>query len=122
MKFDLAENGLQTVFLPYQEYVWDCLWERGETGTPSRIAYEHVQRSDDRKSRASIIFFLDKMIDKGLVIYEEESGKGGYHKVYYPKYPTREALCKELARRFYTAIEKELLAPKTEPVEDKDNV
>jgi len=25
------------------------------------------------------------MVEEGILTYEEESGKGGYHKVYYPK-------------------------------------
>jgi hypothetical protein len=25
------------------------------------------------------------MVEEGVLEYEEESGKGGYHKVYYPK-------------------------------------
>jgi hypothetical protein len=25
------------------------------------------------------------MVDEGILSYEEESGKGGYHRVYYPK-------------------------------------
>lgn len=39
----------------------------------------------DSKSRASYIFFLNAMVEEGVLEYEEESGKGGYHKVYYPK-------------------------------------
>jgi len=39
----------------------------------------------DSKSRASYIFFMNEMVEEGVLEYEEESGKGGYHKVYYPK-------------------------------------
>ena len=38
-----------------------------------------------KKSRASVIFSLNDMVDDGILEYEEESGKGGYHRVYYPK-------------------------------------
>ena len=38
-----------------------------------------------KKSRASVIFSLNDMVDDGILEYEEETGKGGYHRVYYPK-------------------------------------
>ena len=41
--------------------------------------------SELRKSRASVIFSLNDMVDDGILEYEEETGKGGYHRVYYPK-------------------------------------
>jgi hypothetical protein len=36
-------------------------------------------------SRASIINFLNAMVDEGVLDYKEKSGKGGYHRVYLPK-------------------------------------
>jgi hypothetical protein len=36
-------------------------------------------------SRASIINFLNGMVDEGVLDFEEKSGKGGYHRVYIPK-------------------------------------
>ena len=27
--------------------------------------------------------FLDEIVEEGVLSYEEESGKGGYHRVYY---------------------------------------
>jgi hypothetical protein len=36
-------------------------------------------------SRASIINFLNDMVDNNVLDYKEESGKGGYHRVYFPK-------------------------------------
>ena len=38
-----------------------------------------------KKSRAAVIFSLNDMVDDGILEYEEKSGKGGYHRVYYPK-------------------------------------
>jgi len=32
-----------------------------------------------------VIFFLNDMVEEGVLECEERSGKGGYHKVYYPK-------------------------------------
>ena len=33
---------------------------------------------------ASVIFFLNDLVDDGILDYEEKTGKGGYHRVYYP--------------------------------------
>lgn len=32
-----------------------------------------------------MIIFLNEIVEEGVLEYEEESGKGGYHRVYYPK-------------------------------------
>ena len=49
--------------------------------------FTHLQCQDDRelkRSRASVINSLNMMVDEGLLTYREETGKGGYHKVYSP--------------------------------------
>jgi len=91
MKFDTSKNGLNTMFRPYQvallEHIWDLNSET-RTGITSSQAYTFLWQTDDRelrKSRASVIFSLNDMVDDGILEYEEESGKGGYHRVYYPK-------------------------------------
>ena len=42
--------------------------------------------SGESKSRASIIFFLQDMVEQGILKYRHRSGKGGYHRVYTPLY------------------------------------
>ena len=39
---------------------------------------------DKGVSRASVIFFLNRMVDQGVLDYRTATGKGGYHRVYYP--------------------------------------
>ena len=91
MKFDTSENGLQTMFRPYQVAILEHIWNLNSetrTGLTSSKAYWFLQETDEnelKKSRASVIFSLNDMVDDGILEYEEESGKGGYHKVYYPK-------------------------------------
>ena len=41
-------------------------------------------------SRASIIFFLNRMVDEGIVGWIDRTGKGGHHKVYYSKVNLRQ--------------------------------
>jgi hypothetical protein len=41
--------------------------------------------SDGEKiSRASIIFFLNEMVDQGVLSFHDATGKGGHQKLYYP--------------------------------------
>jgi hypothetical protein len=35
-------------------------------------------------SRASIINFLNAMCDEGILTYGDETGRGGYHRIYSP--------------------------------------
>ena len=88
MKFDTSGKGLQTLFKPYQAALLEHIWKLNNpsrTGITSSQAHEVLQNHPDRKSRASVIFFLNDMVEEGILDYEEEPGKGGYHRVYYPR-------------------------------------
>jgi len=88
MKFDMSEKGLLTLFKPYQAALLEHIWKLNNpdrVGITSGQAYEFMKDHPDSKSRASLIFFLNDMVEEGVLEYEEESGKGGYHRVYYPR-------------------------------------
>ena len=91
MKFNTSEHGLLSLFKPYQAALLEHIWglnSYSRTGLTSSQAYTFLWQMGDselRKSRASVIFSLNDMVDEGSLEYEEESGKGGYHRVYYPK-------------------------------------
>lgn len=91
MKFDTSQKGLLTLFKPYQvallEHIWD-INRADRTGLTSGQAHEFLQLTGDRElmmSRASVIFFLNDIVDEGVLSYEERTGKGGHHRVYYPE-------------------------------------
>ena len=88
MKFDTSENGLLTLFKPYQAALLEHIWELNgggvRVGINSGQAHKFLQDHPDKKSRASVIFFLNDMVEEGVLSYEEKTGKGGYHRVYYP--------------------------------------
>ena len=93
MKFDIKQEGLRTLFKPYQVLLMEHLWElNGKTrvGLNSGQAWKYLQDKPEKKSRASVIFFLNDMVDEGILDYEEKTGKGGYHRVYYPKMNRKE--------------------------------
>ena len=90
MKFDTSKKWLQTLFKPYEEALLKHIWESNieETGITSGQAHQFLQQTGNNKltkSRASVIIFLNQMVEEGLLSYEEKSGKGGHHKIYYPK-------------------------------------
>ncbi len=86
-KFEPNNEGLLKVLRDYQEEALRIVWGSGQ-GVNSRLVWLHVNEAFEGKktiSRASIINFLNAMVDEGVLNYEEESGKGGYHRVYTPK-------------------------------------
>jgi predicted transcriptional regulator len=88
MIFNTSKEGLQTLLKPYQASLLEHIWELNNpdrVGITSGQAYKYLQKHPDSKSRAAVIFFLDDMVEEGVLSCEEETGKGGYHGVYYPK-------------------------------------
>ena len=85
--FNPARDGLSKVFRDYQEEALRFVWERNEEGAISREVWSRVNERLVGKtfSRASIINFLNAMVDEGVLDYDERTGKGGYHRVYRPK-------------------------------------
>ncbi len=66
------------------------------------------ERLDGGKSisRASIINFLNAMVDEGVLDYVEETGKGGYHRVYSAKLDEA-GFKRELANSFVSSLMKD---------------
>jgi len=91
LKIDPAGEGLGKVLRGYEEEALRFVWERGEEGVISREVWLHVNEALGERtiSRASIINFLNAMVDEGVLNYREETGKGGYHRVYLTKLDER---------------------------------
>ena len=86
--FDPKASGLSKVFRDYQEAALRYVWKMEGKGVTSRMVHTHVnERFDGGRSisRASIINFLNAMVDEGVLDFVEETGKGGYHRVYTAK-------------------------------------
>jgi hypothetical protein len=87
-QFDPNGEGFQKVLKDYQVETLNLVWKRADEGVISREAWQHVNeafKGEKTVSRASIINFLNDMVDNNVLDYKEESGKGGYHRVYFPK-------------------------------------
>jgi hypothetical protein len=74
-----TEEGLLTLFKPYQAALMEHIWELNKdnrVGITSGQAYKFLQSHQDKKSRASVIFFND-MVEEDILTYEKQSGKRG---------------------------------------------
>jgi predicted transcriptional regulator len=86
-KFDPSKNGLRKTLKEYEEIGLRYVWSVGENGVVSGKAWEAVKKMlgpAKSISRASVIFFLNRMVDQGVLAYRSAAGKGGRHRVYFP--------------------------------------
>jgi len=89
LKIDTAEEDLRMILKDYQETALRYIWRLGGEGASSRDVW--VQVNEDLKgertiSRASIINFLNAMVDDGVLNYTEITGKGGHRRIYSMRY------------------------------------
>ena len=82
MQYDTEGKGLEKVFKWYIVKLLKHL-ETTKGGLNSREAYEYLLKGDSSISRASVINGLNRLVDEGLLLYEEKTGKGGHHRVYF---------------------------------------
>ena len=73
----------------YQKVALEYLWRLDGDGASSRDVW--IQVNEDLKgkrtiSRASIINFLNSMVDEGVLNYTEITGKGGHRRIYSARY------------------------------------
>ena len=77
------------VLKDYQEVALHYLWRLDGEGASSRDVWMQVNKDLEGKktiSRASIINFLNAMVDEGVLNYIETTGKGGHRRIYSAKY------------------------------------
>jgi hypothetical protein len=83
MKFDMGKTGLETVLLPWQVDLMRWIWGV-DREVDSRAAYVYLQGSSMQMSRASVIHFLNMMVEEGFLVYREATAKGGRKRLYRP--------------------------------------
>ena len=86
MKLDTAKTGINRVWKNYEAEAISFLIDRGEEGSGSSDVFAHclfkLSEIGESISRASVIFFLNRLVEDGLATFVERSGKGGFHRVY----------------------------------------
>jgi predicted transcriptional regulator len=88
LTIDTSGEGLSMLLKDYQEKALRYIWEQGGEGSSSREVWQAVNdRLEGSKSisRASIINFLNSMVDEGVLTYQETTGKGGHRRIYFAK-------------------------------------
>ena len=104
LKVALGKEGLLVSFKPYAAEMLRELWRRKRVeqgrkkGASSKEMLDHLEAMDYGVSRASVIQELNNFVALGIASYEEETGKGGHHRVYSAKM-TEEEFWVWLARR-----------------------
>ena len=86
-KFSPSKQGLRKTLKEYEEIGLRYVWSVGMKGVGSGKTWKAVTEAlgpDKSISRASVIFFLSRMADQGVLDYRTATGKGGHHRVYYP--------------------------------------
>ena len=86
-KFNPSMHGLRKTLKEYEEAGLRYVWSIGEEGVGSGktwVAVNEALGPDKGVSRASVIFFLNRMVDQGVLDYRSATGKGGHHRVYFP--------------------------------------
>ena len=78
-KFNPVESGLQKTLREYEELALRYIWSMGEEGAGSGKTWIHVNRElgeGKSISRASIIMYLNRMVDEGVLGFRDATGKG----------------------------------------------
>ena len=88
LTFYPAEEGLGKVLKDYQIEALKLVWTIGEEGVNSREAWQLANKALKgirTISRASVINFLNAMVDEGVLNYKVETCKGGTRRIYAPR-------------------------------------
>jgi len=93
IKLDTIKGeGLGTHLRPYEatalNEVWDAQYPIGSGAVWQILKDKGIKTNPDARntvSRASVIFFLNDLVDEGILNWNDATGKGGHHRLYYPK-------------------------------------
>ena len=87
LQLDTGKENLEMFFKDGQVEALRYLWSIQPDGANSRTVWTNVNDSlQGSISRASIINYLNAMVDEGLLTYTDTTGKGGHHRIYHMKY------------------------------------
>ena len=129
LMIDPTKKGFEKVLRVYQIEAMKHVWKNTQEGATSREVYNQVNTMLDggkKISRASIINFLNRMCDEGILNYTEETCKGGTRRKYTPaldeagfqRYIARsvfDSLMKDFPKQTLVAL-REALGPKADDI------
>ena len=83
LQLDTREKGLAMFFKDWQIEALRYMWSIHPEGANSRKVYQNVNETlEGSISRASVINYLNAMVDDAMLNYTETTGKGGHQRVY----------------------------------------
>jgi len=84
--FDTSKEGLETLFYPWQvKVIEEFLRRRDDDGVEpetSASVHKHLLGTEYEASRASVINFLEYLVEEEILERDEESCKGGSRGLY----------------------------------------
>ncbi|MCX6649838.1 MAG: BlaI/MecI/CopY family transcriptional regulator [Candidatus Bathyarchaeota archaeon] len=108
-EYDTSKTGLRTILKDHEELAMRIVWEN-PNGANSRAVWMGINaRRAEPISRATVINFLERMREAGIVGGVEVTGKGGHHWVYSAVLGEAE-FRKQVANEIKESIEKNLEA------------
>ena len=91
LQLDTREKGLAMFFKNWQIESLRYLWSIHPEGANSRTVHQNINKTlEDSISRASVINYLNAMVDDAMLDYTETTGKGGHQRVYTTAYTETE--------------------------------
>ncbi len=108
-KFNPAMSGLRKTLREYEEIALRYIWDVDDEGAGSGKTWIHVneQLKDGKSiSRASVIFYLNRMVDEGVLGFRDATGKGGHHRIYIPELDER-GYKKYIVKTLYNSVAKD---------------
>jgi hypothetical protein len=109
MKLDTDKSGLGAVFRGYELAALEYLFSVDE-GVGSGRVWKWVNEESNwglagnTISRASVIFFLNRLVDEGLLDWRDATGKGGHHRLYEMKM-SRQEFAKAVIDKFLMKLQ-----------------
>jgi hypothetical protein len=78
----LAHKGFNILFCDYEKAIIDLMLNDPLKAWGSSAMHKTVRALGIDISRASVIFYLNFLVDEGIATVESATGKGGHHRLY----------------------------------------
>ncbi|GAH31470.1 unnamed protein product, partial [marine sediment metagenome] len=78
----LAHEGFNILFADYEKAIIDLMLADPLKAWGSSAMHKAVRAQGIDISRASVIFYMNFLVDEGIAGFESATGKGGHHRLY----------------------------------------
>ena len=86
-RMDLSKKGLLMFFNEWQVSVLRLILDEHPEGLDIRVTWDTVNQGLNWKiSRSSVTKFVNEMVDRGFLGFDEEIDRGGAKRIYYSLY------------------------------------